>query len=216
MATTSVLVRRCKHDMPMYRYVCYEGENTGRKFLGCGCKDDAMCDKIHWVDGPWPVELRQALCKLWLQYEHERDSRIHGNVEYATKNYQLVLAKRDLEKKNLELHKQLGNALEYVAEVTTDDLELETARRQKAEQEVASMKEERKKMECYIATLLEEKKNLECHVAGLNEENKMLEASGATVKEEKRKVEFYVADLLKLTHDHRAKMKKIAELCEEK
>jgi uncharacterized protein (DUF3084 family) len=158
----------------------------------------------------------QALCKLWLQYEHERDSRIHGNVEYATKNYQLVLAKRNLEKKNLELHKQLDNALEYVAEVTTDDLELETARRQKSEQEVASMKEERKKMECSIATLLEEKKNLECHVAGLNEENKMLEASVATVKKEKRKVEFYVADLLKLTHDHRAKMKKIDELCEEK
>jgi uncharacterized protein (DUF3084 family) len=94
-------------------------------------------------------------------------------------------------------------------------LELETARRQKAEQEVASMKEERKKMEYSIATLLEEKENLECHVAGLNEENKMLETSVATVKEEKRKVEFYVADLLKLTHDHRAKMKKIDELCEE-
>jgi hypothetical protein len=92
-----------------------------------------MCDKIHWVDGPWPVELRQALCKLWLQYEHERDSRIHGNVEYATKNYQLDLAKRDLEKKNLKLHKQLGNALEYVAEVSTDDLKLETTRRQKEE-----------------------------------------------------------------------------------
>jgi hypothetical protein len=29
---------RCKHDMPMYRYVCYEGENTGRKFLEYGCK----------------------------------------------------------------------------------------------------------------------------------------------------------------------------------
>jgi hypothetical protein len=24
--------------MPMYRYVCYEGENTGRKFLEYGCK----------------------------------------------------------------------------------------------------------------------------------------------------------------------------------
>ncbi|KAM0904896.1 hypothetical protein ACQ4PT_017684 [Festuca glaucescens] len=177
---------RCKHDMPMYIYVCYEGENTGRKFLGCGCK-----------------------------YEHERDSRIHGNVEYATKNYQLVLAKRDLEKRNLELHKELGNPLEYVAEVTTDDLELETAKRQKAEQEVASMKEERKKMECSIATLLEEKKKLECHVARLNEENKKLEGSVATVKDEKRKVEYYVADLLKLAHDHRAKIKKIAELCEE-
>nr|XP_051220253.1 uncharacterized protein LOC127337991 [Lolium perenne] len=168
---------RCKHDMPMYRYVCFEGENTGRKFLGCGCK-----------------------------YEHERDSRIHGNVEYATKNYHLVLAKRDLEKRNLELHKQLGNALEYVVEVTTDDLELETAKRQKVE---------RKKMECSITTLLEEKKNLECHVARLNEENKKLEGSVATVMDEKRKVEFYVADLLKLAHDHRAKIKKIAELCEE-
>jgi hypothetical protein len=29
---------RCKHDMPMYRYVCFEGANTGRRFLGCGCK----------------------------------------------------------------------------------------------------------------------------------------------------------------------------------
>nr|XP_051190646.1 uncharacterized protein LOC127303970 [Lolium perenne] len=105
---------RCKHGMPIYKYVCYEGENTGRKFLGCGCKDDAMCDKIHWVDGPWPVELD------------------------STKNYRLVLAKRDLEKRDLELHKQLGNVLEYVVEVTTNDLELETARRQKAKQEVAS------------------------------------------------------------------------------
>ncbi|KAM0828931.1 hypothetical protein ACQ4PT_067207 [Festuca glaucescens] len=178
-------------------------------------QDEVMCDKIHWVDGPWPVELRQALCKLWLQYENERDSRIHGNVEYATKNYQLVLAKRDLEKRNLEPHKHLGNALEYVAKVTTDDLELETAKRQKAEQEVASMKEERKKLECSIATLLEEKKNLECHVATLNEENKKLESSVATVKDEKRKVEYYVADLLKLAHDHRDNIKKIAELCEE-
>jgi hypothetical protein len=52
----------------------------------------------------------------------------------------LVFANRDLEKRNLELHKQLGNALEYVSEVTIDDLELETVKRQKAEQEVASMK----------------------------------------------------------------------------
>jgi hypothetical protein len=79
-------------------------------------------------------------------------------VEYATKNYHLVLAKRDLEKRNLELHKQLGNALEYVAEVTTDDLELETTRRQKAEQEVASMKEERKKMECLLLLCLKKRR----------------------------------------------------------
>jgi hypothetical protein len=29
---------RCKLDMPMYKYVGFEGENIGRKFMGCECK----------------------------------------------------------------------------------------------------------------------------------------------------------------------------------
>jgi hypothetical protein len=65
-------------------------------------------------------------------------------VECTTKNYHVVLTKKELEKKNMELHKQLSTALEYVAEVTNDDLELETARRHKEEQEVGTFKEERK------------------------------------------------------------------------
>jgi bifunctional N-acetylglucosamine-1-phosphate-uridyltransferase/glucosamine-1-phosphate-acetyltransferase GlmU-like protein len=40
----------------------------------------------------------------------------------------------------------------------------------------------------------------------LNEENKKLESFVATVKDEKSKVEYYVADLLKLTHEHRDKI----------
>jgi hypothetical protein len=68
--------------------------------------------------------------KVWVMNEEKRDSRIHGNVEYATKNYQLVLQKRDLEKRNLELHKQLSDTLEYVAEATNH--ELEVAKRQEA------------------------------------------------------------------------------------
>ncbi|KAK1653820.1 hypothetical protein QYE76_071625 [Lolium multiflorum] len=113
---------RCKHDMPMYKYVCFEGANTGRRFLGCGMKD-------------------------------ERDTRIHGNVDYATKNYELVLQKRELEKKNLELHKQLGNTLEHVAELTTHDQELEKAQRVKAEQEVATLKEDKRKLEYCVSDL---------------------------------------------------------------
>ncbi|KAM0881457.1 hypothetical protein ACQ4PT_032934 [Festuca glaucescens] len=96
--------------------------------------EDVMCDKIHWVDGEWPSTMKMCLLKLWNMYEDERDTRIHGNVEYATKNYQLVLEKRDLEKRNLELHKQLGNTLEHVAELTNHDLELDKEMRVKAEQ----------------------------------------------------------------------------------
>jgi hypothetical protein len=113
-----------------------------------------MCDVVYWVDEEWPSWMKDCLVKLWAMYEDERDTRIHGNCEYATKNYQLVLEKRDLEKKNLELHKQLGNTLEHVAELSTHDLELEKAKRVKAEQEVCSLKEEKKKLEYYVADLL--------------------------------------------------------------
>ncbi|KAM0857827.1 hypothetical protein ACQ4PT_048220 [Festuca glaucescens] len=68
---------RCKHDMSMYKFVCFEGENTGRKFLACGCKDEDMCDKVQWVDGPLPPPLQKILVKLWAMHDEERDSRIH-------------------------------------------------------------------------------------------------------------------------------------------
>ncbi|KAM0833009.1 hypothetical protein ACQ4PT_064507 [Festuca glaucescens] len=86
-------------------------------------------------------------------------------------------------------------------DVTNDDLELQTARRHKAEQEVGTLKEERKKLECSFATLNEEKKKLECSVASL--------------KEEKKKLEYYVADLLKLAHVQKDKMKEIVDICGE-
>ncbi|KAM0925838.1 hypothetical protein ACQ4PT_003762 [Festuca glaucescens] len=176
-----------------------------------------MCDTVHWVDQEWPCTLKKALEKVWSMCEEERDSRIHGNVEYATKNYQLVLQKRELEKRNLELHKQLGD--EYVAEATSH--ELEVAKRQEAELQVASLKEEKKKLELVmakrqkiekdVATLMEQKKKLEVEVA------RRQEADGrvATLKEEKRQLEYYVSDLLKLHHVHKDKMKKIAEICGE-
>jgi hypothetical protein len=148
-------------------------------------------------------------------YEEERDSRMHGNVEYATKNYQLVLEKRELEKKNLELHKQLGNTLEHVAELTNHNLELEKAKREKAEQEVACLKEEKKKVELVLAALKEEKKKLELVVATLKEEKEKGEQQAATLKDEKRKVEYYVSDLLNALHVQKDKMKKIAAMCAE-
>jgi hypothetical protein len=38
-------------------------------------------------------------------YEEEKETRIAGNVDYATNNYNLVLEKRDLENKVYDLQK---------------------------------------------------------------------------------------------------------------
>jgi hypothetical protein len=108
-----------------------------------------MCDKVQWVDGPWPPPLQKILVKFWAMHD-ERDNMIHGNVEYATKNYQLTLEKKEMEKKNMELHKQVGNALEYVSEITSHDLELEVAKREKEEQEI-SVRLEKKRLEHELA-----------------------------------------------------------------
>jgi hypothetical protein len=58
---------------------------------------------------------------------------------------------------------------------------------------------------------MKEKKKLEVEVA------KRLEEEGrvATLMEEKTQLEYYVADLLKVHHVHKEKMKKIAEICVE-
>jgi hypothetical protein len=129
-------------------------------------------------------------------HEAKRDSRMHENVEYATKNYQLVLKTRKFENKIFELHKQLGDTLEYVAEATTH--ELEYAKRQQVELKVACLKEDNKKLELEAAKM----HKLEEQVGWLEEGKKKLEfeleaakmQSGdgqvASLKEEKKKLEY--------------------------
>ena len=180
-----------------------------------------MCDKVEWVDKEWPLPLKNALVKLWSMYDAERDERMNGNVKHATENYELVQKTRELEKKNLELHKQLGDTLEYVAEATTH--ELEYAKSHQAELQVACLKEANKKLELEAAKM----HKLEEQVGRLEEEKKKLEfeleaakkqtgdGQVAGLKEDKKKLEYYVADLLKIHHAQKEKMKMIAEICKE-
>ena len=136
-----------------------------------------MCDKVHWVDDEWPHTLQFSLLQLWKKFEDENAERMSGNVEYAEKNYQLVMEKRALETINIGLHKQLGQIdstrkWEQEAKVATSQFELEKAHRAKAEAEVRSLKEEKKKLEYYIAELIkhgETNKNklkMICHICG--------------------------------------------------
>ncbi|XP_051185584.2 uncharacterized protein [Lolium perenne] len=144
---------RCHHHLPCHKYVAFDGTNTGRRFLGCGCKDN-ICETVFWVDQEWPQSLKRALLQLWHSFEEEKETRISGNVEYATANYQLVLEKRELEKKNLELHKQLGSlSTDQEGMVAKSAAELEKVMREKAELQIATLKEDKKKLEYYVADL---------------------------------------------------------------
>uniref|UniRef100_A0ACD5WU87 Uncharacterized protein n=1 Tax=Avena sativa TaxID=4498 RepID=A0ACD5WU87_AVESA len=153
---------RCKHDKPLHKFVAFEGSDTGRKFLGCGCKE-GMCDTFHWVDLEWPPTLQKALIRLWGMYEEEKDTRISGNVEYATANYQLVLEKKELEQEKVKLMKELSLTLPMseLGKIKTHELELEKARKEKAMAQVSTLKEEKKKLEYCMGDLfkaLQEKK----------------------------------------------------------
>uniref|UniRef100_A0ACD5X426 Uncharacterized protein n=1 Tax=Avena sativa TaxID=4498 RepID=A0ACD5X426_AVESA len=141
----------------------YNGRSdNGRKFLGCGCKE-GMCDTFHWVDLEWPPTLQKALIRLWGMYEEEKDTRISGNVEYATANYQLVLEKKELEQEKVKLMKELSLTLPMseLGKIKTHELELEKARKEKAMAQVSTLKEEKKKLEYCMGDLfkaLQEKK----------------------------------------------------------
>jgi hypothetical protein len=89
-------------------------------------------------------------------YEEEKETRIAGNVYYATKNYNLVLEKRDLEKKVYDLQKHLGNTLtlDQVHMVTTSELELQKTMRERAGLKISTLKEEKRNLEFYLADLL--------------------------------------------------------------
>ena len=128
--------------------------NTCTKFWNKNNFQENICETVFWVDHEWPQSLKHALLQLWHSFEEEKETRISGNVEYATANYQLVLEKRELEKKNLELHKQLGNlSSDQEAMVPKYAAELEKVMKEKAELQIATLKEEKKKLEYYVADL---------------------------------------------------------------
>ena len=137
-------------------------------------QDKEISEIVHSVDEEWTPSLKCALVKVWQMYEEEKDTKISGNVEYATANYQLELEKSELENKNLELHKQLGN-LSVVQEsmVTKKVAELEKVRREKLELHICSLKEDKKKAELQICSLKEEKNKAELQICTLMEEKKM-------------------------------------------
>ncbi|CAO2144700.1 unnamed protein product [Urochloa humidicola] len=55
---------RCQHGKLPRRLICWEGKDTGRRFLGCPLKGENRCAFVEWKDESWPP-LFQAFSKLF-------------------------------------------------------------------------------------------------------------------------------------------------------
>nr|XP_051215797.1 uncharacterized protein LOC127333454 [Lolium perenne] len=97
----------CDHKEKLTRYVAFEGENTGRRFLGWA----AICGTVHWLDLEWPPSLRRCLVRLWELYDTECSQRIKESCESSSAYYKLNLEKKQILEKNKELQIELGKAL---------------------------------------------------------------------------------------------------------
>ncbi|RLM64640.1 hypothetical protein C2845_PM16G13330 [Panicum miliaceum] len=46
---------RCSHGKRPRRLLCWDGKNTGRRYLGCPMeKKSQMCCFVKWMDEEWP------------------------------------------------------------------------------------------------------------------------------------------------------------------
>lgn len=57
---------RCRHGRPSRCLLCWDGANTGRRYLGCPLKNKSrMCRFVKWVDDEWPPKSQEVAATLW-------------------------------------------------------------------------------------------------------------------------------------------------------
>ncbi|KQK11058.1 hypothetical protein BRADI_2g57850v3 [Brachypodium distachyon] len=56
---------KCWCELPVCRYVAFEGMNLGRKFLGCPLEHEKRCAFVRWVDHVWCPRLKRSIQQLW-------------------------------------------------------------------------------------------------------------------------------------------------------
>ncbi|KQK17404.1 uncharacterized protein LOC100846688 [Brachypodium distachyon] len=71
---------KCFHGLLPVRKVAFDGENTGRRFIGCSCEDETSCDLLVWYDPEWPGPLKRALQQLWTMLSTQ-EHKIHAELD---------------------------------------------------------------------------------------------------------------------------------------
>ncbi|PAN34344.1 hypothetical protein PAHAL_6G086600 [Panicum hallii] len=56
---------RCRHGKRPRRLLCWDGNNTGRRYLACPLRGKFnMCDFISWVDDQWPPMFQRVVASI--------------------------------------------------------------------------------------------------------------------------------------------------------
>ncbi|CAM0946551.1 unnamed protein product [Alopecurus aequalis] len=80
----------CKHNSIAAKFVCFEGYNTGRRFLACAGQDGGeTCDFVQWVDAEWSSSLQKAVAKLWDNYAEQKEGRVNDALDSMEKKFVL-------------------------------------------------------------------------------------------------------------------------------
>ncbi|KAL6634250.1 hypothetical protein ACP70R_026921 [Stipagrostis hirtigluma subsp. patula] len=57
---------RCIHGLRPRRRICWDGNNTGRRFLGCGLEEEeGRCRFVKWCDPEYTIQVQAAITALW-------------------------------------------------------------------------------------------------------------------------------------------------------
>jgi hypothetical protein len=62
---------RCHHHLPCHKYVAFEGTNTGRRFLGCGCKVRTSLQYLVHLEILVHLENVVTVLVLWMDVAKE-------------------------------------------------------------------------------------------------------------------------------------------------
>lgn len=127
------LLARCHHLACCQRFVVFEGDDMGRRFLGC-CKNDELddegrnCGFVERVDNKWPNPLKKALRILWDMYNREKNDRIRDNHLQGLQKNSLIGQYRKLEGELIRATDELTTAWERVKslQMKIDGLEAAT------------------------------------------------------------------------------------------
>ena len=190
----------CKHGYVPAKFVAFEGRNAGRRFLRCqghrAMMQGGSCGVVKWVDPEWPKSMQKTLDKLWemtVELKESVFSSLLDSVEMKLwEPVDTTKHKRDLmgvEDKVSKVEKERDAALALKA---------------KAEQELTQARND-----------LHQAKVLQFTTTSIDKcMRKNAEKQLKLCKEDAKRKEQTIRSLLSQEDAHRAKIRKIKEMCD--
>jgi hypothetical protein len=171
------------------------------------------CGFVSWVDAEWPVQLQNALGKIWGMYNESDGQRLDECAQLYHKLKELTAEKKKYEKKYCSLVNDVNSMMD-AAEKTAVEKNL-LKMKEKEGDELAEMKRQRNVLMEEMALLKQNQKQQE-EMTKLR--NDKWEKERQKLKEEKKKAEYYAYELLKAGEAKKQKLQSIKkvldELCE--